>query len=106
MHFPQEYDKTGNIISQKEGKIQFKGDKVYIKNFNLLYGELPLSIDGYIQTNDTVNPEFNIYTSFELTDELCDKIVNPHIKYPLSLSGNGRVIWLYCMKRRGGCQWQ
>ncbi len=79
--------KTSTVVTLKDGKIKLKNDKTFIKNVNLLYGTMPVYIDGYIQTDGRKNPEFNIFLTSNLNEKVCDEILNPLLKYPITPVG-------------------
>ena len=80
--------KTNSKIALKDGRILFKGDKTYLKQFNFLYGDMPVYIDGYAQTDGRENPELNLYLNTSINNEICDKVLNPNLKYPLYVTGD------------------
>lgn len=78
-------------VSIQSGKIKFKNEKTLLSAFNILYGTLPLYIDGFMQTDGRVNPEFNIFVSTNLTEGECDSLINPYLKYPVQLDGEASI---------------
>ena len=81
-------NKTKSKITLKDGKILFRGDKTYLKQFNFLYGDMPVYIDGYAQTDGRENPELNLYVNTNINNDICDRVLNPNLKYPLSVTGD------------------
>lgn len=79
--------KTKQDIILKDGRIKLKNDKTYFDKFNVMYGKTPFYIDGYIQTDGRENPGFNLFVSTNLTEEDCDNLINPYLKYPFLLTG-------------------
>ncbi len=82
--------KNNILISLSDGEIKLKDDKTYFNAFNLLYGDIPVYFDGFVQTQGS-NPEFNIFASTNLSEAACDKLINPHLQYPLLLTGEATV---------------
>ncbi len=82
---------NGGKTSLESGKIQIKDDKLYLDALTFMYEEIPVLIDGFIETKGSINPEFNLYLSTNLTEEYCDRLVNPILKYPLSIEGEATV---------------
>ena len=80
--------KTGNKVNLIDGKIKLKNEKTYLKSFNLTYGGIPLYIDGFIQSDGDINPELNVYMATNLSEETCDRVINPLLKYPVLLTGD------------------
>ncbi len=80
--------KTGNKVNLIDGKIKLKNEKTYLKSFNLTYGGIPLYIDGFIQSDGDINPELNLYMAANLSEETCDRVINPLLKYPVLLTGD------------------
>ncbi len=78
-------------VSVRSGKIKFKNEKTILDAFNISYGTLPVYIDGFIQTDGRINPEFNVFVSTNLSESECDSLINPYLKYPLQLDGEASV---------------
>ncbi len=78
-------------VSVKSGKVKFKNEKTMLSAFNILYGTLPLYIDGYMQTDGRINPEFNVFVSTNLNEVECDSLINPYLKYPVQLDGEASI---------------
>ncbi len=79
--------KNQKKVLLKGGTLKLKNEKTYLNAFNLLYGNLPLYADGFVQTDGDINPEFNIYFTTNITEAFCDEIINPHLEYPVLLTG-------------------
>ena len=78
-------------VSVQSGKIKFKNEKTLLSAFNILYGNLPVYIDGFMQTDGRINPEFNVFVSTNLNEIECDTLINPYLKYPVQLDGEASV---------------
>ncbi|MCD8024990.1 MAG: hypothetical protein LUE64_05600, partial [Candidatus Gastranaerophilales bacterium] len=78
-------------IRLNSGKIRLKDEKTYFDSFAFDYDKMPVYFDGFIETNDSIEPDFNIYFSTNLNEENCDKLINPNLKYPILITGETQL---------------
>lgn len=84
-------NKTQSNIVLNSGKIKLKNTKTELKALNFLYDSLPFYVDGFIQSDGSINPDFNIYFTTNLSENSTDKLLNPYLQYPLLLNGEALV---------------